>query len=224
MAQYLSAMFRSVGRSFLDLLYPPVCIHCQESLGPGQERLLCRQCLHALVLIDPEERCPFCFSEKELAKLAACLECRRHPPKWDGFAFACDYMGPARTLLNSITSGDRPYLADGAGAMIAAQFVRLEWPFPDFIIPIPIIFWRSLELGFHPNLLLAKSVGSILDRPVENVLRIKNGAVHVKQSLAKDKTILLISDLMTSKNYMKDCAEVLACERPRALYGMTFSK
>ncbi|MCE5316209.1 MAG: double zinc ribbon domain-containing protein [Parachlamydia sp.] len=219
-------MFRGIGQSFLDLLYPPVCIHCQESIGSRQERLFCPQCSQELALIDPEGRCPYCFSEREIARFAACLECRRHPPKLEGIASACDNLGPARTLLNCIKSGDRPYLANGAGALMVAQFVRLQWPFPDLIVPIPISFWRAFEIGYNPNYLLAKSVGSILDRPVEHLLRIKEDAYLLKKSapVLKDKTILFINTLMTSVNPMNDCAEILLCEGPRALYGMTFCR
>lgn len=217
-------MFKSIGRSFLDLLYPPVCLHCKEIIEACQERLFCSECLQLLTLIEPDERCPYCFAEREMAKLSACLGCRRNPPKLDGIASACDNMGPARTLLNSIKSGDRPYLANGAGALMAAQFVRLQRPFPDLIVPIPVSFWGAFELGYNPNHLLAQSVGSILDRPVENLLSIKAGEYRLKKTaFVTDKTVLLIHDTMSSKSPLDECAEILLCAGPRALYGLTFA-
>lgn len=109
---------------------------------------------------------------------------------------------------------------------MAAQFVRLQWPFPDVIVPMPISFWRAFELGYNPNYLLALAVGSILDRPVENLLRIKEGEYLLKKSatVLKDKTILMINTLMTSVNPLNDCSEILLCESPRALFGLTFCR
>lgn len=219
-------MFRSIGRSFLDLLYPPMCIHCQESIGSCEERLLCAQCLQMLTLIDREERCPYCFAEREIAKLSACLECRRNPPKCDGFASACENIGPAKTLLNSLKSGDRPYIAQGIGALMAAQFLQQQWPFPDLIVPVPISFWRFFELGYNPNQLLAQAVGSVLNRPVENLLRVTADEYRLKKTATdlKSKTVLLIVDRMPSKNPLQDCLERLLCQKPKALYGLSFIK
>lgn len=226
-------------RSFLDLIYPPLCLHCGNSI---QESLLCPNCLDELALIDPSDRCLFCFKENEMAKLSACLECRRHPPVLHRLAAACDELGPARTLLTHLRSGNRPSLAKGAGALMAAQFLQLKWPFPDLIVPVPLDWVHRWERGYNQSLLLAEEVGAILQRPVVPLLKRRLGGYsqtllsyaeraslqnpfYLKSgSSIQGKTVLLIDDTLSTGATLSCCAEILLDEAPQAVYGLVFCR
>ncbi len=233
-------MFKRIAHSFLDLLYPPLCLHCGESIA-AEEPLFCASCLEELVLIDPAHRCPFCFQEHEMATLSACLECRRHPPIFNRLAAACDELGPAKTLLARLKS--RPALAKGAGALMAAQFLKLEWPFPDLIVPVPLDWIHALERGYNQSQLLADGVGAILQRPVDPLLKRKCGGYTqtllsrtqreaLERSLfsiksgtsVQGKTVLLIDDSLTTGTTLRRCAEILLEEEPKAVYGLVFCR
>ncbi|MBA3816982.1 MAG: ComF family protein, partial [Parachlamydiaceae bacterium] len=127
-------MLTQVRTSFLHLLYPPLCLHCRESLE-HQFPLFCQSCLNLLEIIDHATRCPFCFtSEINTESETCCPDCRQNPQIMRRIAAAFDYEGPASTLIKQLKYGGQPYLAEGAGAFLTAQFIRLEWPMPDYII------------------------------------------------------------------------------------------
>lgn len=220
-------MLQKIAASFLHLLYPPLCLHCPESLT-FNERLLCSSCFSELSLIDPSSRCLYCFGERESANLAPCFVCQRHPQSLDRMAAACEQVGPAVTLLNQLKYGDCPYLAKGAGTLMAAQFLNLEWPFPDLIVPVPIPLMQGFERGYNQNNLLAMAIGSILSRPVENMLKCKREKTDgeliydVKPGFVlQGQTILLVADMA---NTLNRCADPLIDGEPKALFGLAFTQ
>src|SRR4029079_15107444 len=119
-----------------------------------------------------------CFTSEiniENTNGTCCFECQQKPHILRRIAAAFDYEGPAATLVKQLKYGGQPYLAEGAGAFLTAQFIRLEWPMPDFIIPMPMAPLRKLERGYNQSLLLAEEVGCLIERPVLNILRRHSG-------------------------------------------------
>lgn len=223
-------LIKSIGTTFLHLLYPPLCLQCGESIQE-EERLFCKVCLTYLTLIEPEGRCPFCFGE-------SCKECKE---PWGRVAAACDEIGPAATLLYQLKQSDSPYLAKGAGALMATQFLKMEWPFPDLIVPVPLAPTRLYERGYNQSYLLAKVVGEILDRPVVELLKRRSGdfsqgglSKRQREALdgenfilkegGKGKTVLLIDDLIMTGSTLRCSAEALWEGEPKAIYGLVFCK
>lgn len=226
--------------SFLSLVYPPLCLHCNECLPVGQNHF-CMACMEEFSLIEPRNRCPLCFAESEMAKLSACLDCRRRPPVLTRIAAACDQTGSVQTLLTQLRNGS-PYLAKGAGALMAAQLLQLNWPLPDLLVPVPIPFTRWFERGYNQSRLLADQVGKIIDRPVKEILKRKSGDVAqskmsreqrlalsgdnfvLKAEPLKGKTVLLVDDQLATGTTLRRCGELLFDEQPKAVYGLVFAR
>lgn len=225
-------------KSVLSLLYPPLCIHCKEGLY-SDIHLLCANCLDLLELIDPSERCPYCFSSSYCIENKVCGDCRKRHPIFNGLAASFDYVGPAATLIRKLKYSDQVYLAKGCGAYLAAQFLRLDWPMPDVIVPVPIAFTHWLERGYNQSLLIAESLSTLLNCPVQDALWRKSGDYSQaglslaqrrklegnniylrKNQKLQDKTILLIDDVMTSGSTMRKCAEALLSDCPMNIYGL----
>jgi predicted amidophosphoribosyltransferase len=204
------SIFHPLKDSFLNLIYPPLCLHCGDSLAK-EERQFCTPCLQNLALIEPSERCPLCFCERP------CMRCRNHPLGLERLAAACEREGPAATLLNLLKRGDSPYLAKGAAALMAAQFLRLEWPLPDLLVPIPLSFLRWWAHGYNPSELLAHSLSEILDRPVASLLKKRDDYSLKSESEISGKILLLIDLEETS---LRSCAEALSEGEPKAIYGL----
>lgn len=154
-------------------------------------------------------------------------------------AAAFDYQGPAATLVLKMKYANQPYLAKGAGGFLAVQAMRLEWPLPDLIIPVPLTLVHQISRGYNQSLLLAESLGAILQRPVRQVLRRKlldysqagmtkkqrmqldGGTFSLKKNLdIKDKVIWIVDDVMTTGRTMNCCAEALYAGYPREVYGL----
>lgn len=215
-------------------------MHCRESLDEKYP-LFCQTCLDLLDLIDPSTRCPYCFtSEIDNENQSCCLECRKKPQIMRRIAAAFDYEGPAATLIKQLKYGGKPYLAEGAGAFLIAQFMRLEWPFPDIIVPMPMAPLRKFDRGYNQSVLLAEAVGQLLNRPVLDILKRSSGdfsqaGLSYKQRMElsdhvitlkptdqlRDKCLLLIDDVVTTGSSLQRCAQALAGGFPESIYALT---
>lgn len=225
--------------SLSHLLYPPVCLHCDHSTF-HQRRPLCATCIDLLALIDPELRCPRCFSVVE-DEGALCKACREDPPAFKRLAAAFEYMGPAATLLQHLKFHQQPGFAKIAAAYMIVQWERLNWPLPDLIVPAPQSLMHWLTRGYNQSALIAEEIGKLLDRPVSHLL--KRAIVSFPQSRLtelqrknmstnsvgwktkkelSDKTIFLIDDVITTGTTLRRCAATLQEGFPKAIYGLAF--
>lgn len=233
------SFFKQCRDAILHLLYPPICLHCGESVNE-ESLIFCHQCHLLLELINPVERCLYCFSSNRSSKHRLCSECVHRVPALNRIAAAFDYAGPAATLIRKMKYGNQSYLAKGAAAFLAAQLIHANWPLPEAIIPVPISFTRWLQRGYNQSLLLAKYLGELLDRPVVQALRRMNGDYSqagmsqfqrmqlsrqsfqlIKGKNLQDRSLLLVDDVMTTGSTLRCCAETLLEECPKRIDGLT---
>lgn len=191
-------------------------------------------------LIEPLERCPYCFSADFVPEKLICLNCIKSPPLLNGVATAFEYAGPAACLIRRLKYSDQSYLAKGLGAYLAAQFLHLNWPMPDFLIPVPIAFTHWIDRGYNQSELLAYSMADLLKCPVKNALKRKSGdysqaglsrkqrmqldgaLIYLKKDQQlQDKCLLLVDDVMTTGSTLRKCAEALMEDCPSSIYGMS---
>lgn len=231
----LKTFSSKLSSSFLSLCYPSLCLHCKQS----RENLhvLCDSCLKQLVFLEREERCHCCFS---LSSEPLCMPCLKNKPLYQSLA-TFDYIGPAGTLIRGLKYENKPYLADGCGAYMAAQLLQMELEIPDLIVPVPISFIRGMFRGYNQSLLLAMSLGKLLNCPVENVLTRRSGGYSQagrskKQRLALEgslfqlkrhaniegKSILLVDDVMTTGTTLQRSSEALLEGFPEKISAITF--
>lgn len=164
-------------------------------------------------------------------------------PVMDHVSAAFEYVGPAASMIKALKYGGRVYLAKGAAAYLAAQFLRMEWPFPDLVVPVPIAFNHWMHRGYNQSLLLAQELALLLQCPVKESLtrksgdfsqaglsseqrrRLKGDRIGLKRGAdLRGKVILLIDDVMTTGSTMRKCAEVLAEEQPSRIYGLVLCR
>jgi competence protein ComFC len=239
----LLTTLKVLGKSCLDLIYPPICFHCNETLE-ANEKIFCEICLFQLDMIDPSTRCSFCFSsEFDPETQKSCRECEGKPRLIQRMASVFDYEGAPSTLVKQLKYGGKSFLAIGGGAYLAAQFCSLNWPTPDLIIPMPMSRLRRWDRGYNQSALLAEGCAACLGCPVSNALRRKSGDFsqagmdHEQRLTLKNdsffvqnkealygKSLLLIDDVMTTGTSLNCCAEVLASSFPKAIYALTLCR
>lgn len=207
--------------------------------------LLCDECQKLLELLDPKDRCPLCFSEQESQQRKICFRCSKKQTYLDGAAAAFDYAGPAACLVKKMKYSNQPFLAKGLSAYLAAQLIQMEWPLPDLIVPAPTTFTHWIQRGYNQSLLLAEELGSLIERPVADIIyraigdysqaglsKAQRLSLHSQHfSLKKnrniallDKRVLLIDDVMTTGTTLGHCASVLMQESPAKIFALTICK
>src|SRR5436305_13530413 len=94
-------LLQKLSQGFIHLIYPPLCLCCKATLS-CDSNLFCISCLQLLELINPDERCPCCFSADFCPERRVCSFCNKFPPLLDGIAAAFDYVGPAACLIRKL--------------------------------------------------------------------------------------------------------------------------
>lgn len=218
----------------LDLLFPRVCLSCQEPLEK-KVKIFCSQCREELFLINPKERCPYCFLE--------CHSCREEDTPFAAVASALEYNPVSSKLISKLKYGGAFYLAHGSASLLALQFLNLGWEIPDFIVPIPLSFSRLLTRGYNQSALLAENLSKILDTKMASLLK-KIGYTQPQASLnlaqreasfltfalkknaplLEDKVVLLIDDVMTTRKTLTAAANALLEGCPSKIYALTLCR
>lgn len=166
-------ILRNALEALLRLLYPLLCLHCDEGLfvrGP----LFCSDCLEQLSLVEMKGRCRTCFHEFHKGR---CDKCMHRKVVIHHQIAACQAMGPANTLLNEINKGGKSCIA-AAASLMAYQWLETKLLLPELIIPLPTSFWHKQKAGFDVQLQLANELGKIFNIPISEVLKMKFDRSH----------------------------------------------
>lgn len=233
-------LLRSLGSltsSFVDLLCPPLCLHCGEGLNT-EESFLCSFCFDQLELIDPSFVCPRCFSKRYNTSSRQCSSCAKRPVLYTKCCSSFEDYGPASTLRNKMKNNNMPFLAKGCAAYMVMQLLRLDCPLPDVVIPIPVTLGSQFKRGFNHSALLAEEIGKILSRPTCNALKRKrknySGQDQEISSIESfvlkkgvdivEKRVLVIDDFTRTGRTLHSAGEALCDGYPSSLYAMTFCR
>ena len=151
-------LLRRLGRALLDVVYPPLCIGCDDRLPPDEPALfLCAECLRALPRAEPG------ILRARLADLPG-------GPGAFGHASALwlfDDGGTMQRLQHALKYGNRPTLGVRLGRLVGEAWHEHDRPTPDLIVPVPLHRRRRLERGYNQSERLAAGLADVLDRPVD---------------------------------------------------------
>ena len=170
---------------------------------------MCPECIPFFELIDPEERCPYCFCESE--RRAMCQECREKKRWILPVLAALEKRGPITTLVNRLSLWNAPSLATTAASFMAVQFSKMGWQRPDYIIPIKRSLLSTCFKGKSAAYYLAKELSCFLEVPLKTSF--KRGI--------EDKIILLVDCVMDRDGRIASAGEKLFERYPRKVYAMT---
>lgn len=225
-------------RSFFSLVYPSLCLNCEEELMDAG-RWLCDPCLESLDFLNPRERCRRCFS---MSSGRMCPECLGKEDPFSGVGAAFEYAGSACALVKKMKYGNYFFLAKTLAAFLVTQWAALDWPMPDLVVPVPLSFDRKLQRGYNQSELIARQFAQMINRPCRNLLKRRFGdysqaGLSYRQRMQfdpggfqffgkgiEDRTILLIDDVMTTGRTLEQCGTALIGGFPKSLYGLAVCK
>ncbi len=215
-------------RSFINLLFPPVCPLCRSGLV--EDRGLCAVCLSGLKRIEGA-LCTVCgvpFTSQQAGE-HTCGECIKRKAPFVKARSAFAYEGTMAEAIRRFKYAGDGALARPLGDLITEALGPFEAERPDLVVPVPLHKKRLRQRGFNQSLVLARRVASTLGarldylslirtrytRPqiqlkererVENV----RGAFDITDPSAfKDRTVLLVDDVYTTGATVRECARVI---------------
>ena len=237
----------------LDLLYPPHCIACPRSLTSGGNGVFCDACATDIQWIG-HARCKRCGDRagEGLGVIAECPSCRNHPPAFvlATSAVAQYEAGPLRQAVLSLKFGHALFVTPILARLLAERIRMTKlWensPPPVALIPVPLFKKDRRTRGFNQTEELATLLSQELKIPVENGLlkKIRNTAPQATLERAqrlenlkgvfqadpkraaryKDKSIILVDDVMTTGATMSECARTLNAAGIGAIYAAVVAR
>ena len=248
----LSEVGRSVARGFLDLVFAPICLGCDEWIPAGRsERLVCRVCWSRMHDI-PFPRCDRCWSPKPASPhpipvRESCPTCDTLPPAVRSVRSAFVLDGSSRQLAHALKYGGWKAVA---GPM-ADRMSNLSFPLEvteevELVAPVPLSAVRLRERGYNQAELLAASFAGrmgwrmlpeLLERtrstrtqttlhPDERRANVA-GAFRVPDRMGHEihrQHVVLVDDVWTTGATAVSCAEELLAAGARAVSVVTFGR
>ncbi|HAO92656.1 MAG TPA: amidophosphoribosyltransferase [Deltaproteobacteria bacterium] len=213
--------------ALLDIFVPPVCPLCEEAIKKGA---LCGDCL---ALFEKEKISgPFCTTcgepfASDTGGAHRCGRCSSVDPPFVEARSAFLYEGRVRDAVHSFKYGGRVTL----GVSLALLMCGTTSPPKDLdlIVPVPLHRERLKSRGYNQSLLIARAVSKIITAPLDCLHLRKTrltadqvdltarereenvrGAFEADASAFKNKTVLLIDDVLTTGSTVRECSKTLS--------------
>ena len=150
-------LLRRLGAALLDVLYPPLCLGCDDRLPPDDDALpLCPDCLRALPRAEPGLLHP------RLADLPGGPAAFAHADA----LWLFDDGGTMQRIQHALKYGNRPSLGVRLGRLVGEAWRERGAPAPDLVVPVPLHRRRRLERGYNQSERLATGIAAVLGCPV----------------------------------------------------------
>lgn len=227
-------MFLKVCQKLIEIVYPPLCLCCQQR-AEQLRHLFCKTCLEHLTLLDPEHRCTRCYAPIESAGM--CRSCYTQHAPFKRHAATCENFGPPLALLTHLKRGQHA-LAKTIASLMVMQHTKLDWLLPDWIIPCPTHLFPALNPQGKLTHSVASEVARIFDKPLVSAIKKSidysyfgnldpkqeptrfSSASHKTAALA-DKTLLLISLSADREEIAQACGQLQGFF-PKEICSMSF--
>lgn len=229
----ISQLGRWTFTSVLDLVFPRVCLYCENSRKGGGD-FLCGFCQQEIVFIDP----PYCHGCGIPADISydfptenfECALCRKNSYSFDRARSLGPYDTALKQLIHHFKFGKQPGVMKDIAPFMADYFDRQEDSWDGFYVaPVPLYFRRMKARTFDQSFLLAREVARTLSLPLANGLlrRVRDTdsqarktkserAKNIKGAFAVDRpdrvagmNILLVDDVMTTGATVNEAAKML---------------
>ncbi|MGY6537057.1 MAG: ComF family protein [Pararhodobacter sp.] len=164
LADKLMTPARRLGRSALDLVYPPQCLACDTPVQ--RAGTLCPGCwrdaafIHGLTC----DKCGVPLPGEDDGVPVLCDDCLAVARPWGRGRAVMAYDGAARHMVLGLKYRDRHDLAAPAGQWLAQRARPLLRP-DTLVAPVPLHWWRLLGRRYNQSALLSAALARAIERP-----------------------------------------------------------
>ena len=220
------------------------CDDCGREVFDYPVQRLCGACLQKLLPV--ERACPKCG--RATVSDGVCLACKSDPPSFTQGVSAYVYVRETAALVNRLKNGDRRlacFLGEETAKAFLARFPELS-DRSFLVLPVPITKRKRAERGYNQAEELAEVVVRELKRAgvdvtLERGFLIKDRERSQQKDLdssarkrnarsayrltnrkaCKDRTVLLVDDILTTGATGGACAERLLAAGAKEVYFLT---
>jgi ComF family protein len=216
-------------QSLNQLLWPPVCINCGESICET-DKSLCQNCWSELLFCTGAEYCPRCG--KDVSRYAilegTCPDCQGKEIHFDQIARSGVYTQALQQMILAFKNG-RTELDSTLGFLANSALQGCSfYKDIDFFVSVPLHWLRRLSRGYNQSLVLAKRLKHPTARISTDLVRTRRTksqptmpspaararnvagafAVRYGHSFA-GRTICLVDDIKTTGATLNECTKML---------------
>ena len=226
-----------------DLLFPPLCLGCEQRLESSRPPLFCPDCLAALAFIR-SPCCPCCGIPFATGGDHLCGDCLSGRYAFDFARSLLHYQPPISTIIRSLKFGGHLTGISTLGALTARSEDMGAFGEPDLILPVPLHPSRLRERGFNQALVIAKGcfpqwqdrieidlLFRLRAAPPQSLLTGKERRSNLKKvfSLARassvaGKRVLLVDDVFTTGSTVDECSKVLRSAGATRIEAFTLAR
>ncbi len=217
-------------KDLIDLILPPLCCICKRRLK-SEENIICNDCYSRTRLIAPPycERCGRPLPSPDIKVCHTCIT-EQHPCSY--IRGASPYDGITENLIILLKYNGKRGTAKTLGKLMTRVISKEDtYTNCEIIVPVPLHRTRKRERGYNQAELLGEKLSAELNLPLISNALIRMRATpsqtklpsekrqkNVKDAFAvnkrtaeliKDKTVLLVDDVMTTGATLNECARTL---------------
>jgi ComF family protein len=216
--------------SILDFFFPRTCPFCDRILNT-EHAIICADCQDKINFVQ-NPLCTCCGKPYEVKGLEDhfCGECLREKRFYTRVRAVLFYEDRVMEAIHRFKYGSAIYYAKPLGALMYERGRNFfNFNFYDLIVPVPLHKKRVKEREYNQSQLLAEEVSKHSGIPVECALleriketnsqvglkkeerekNVRNAFAVVVSESVKDKTILLIDDVISTTATVNECARAL---------------
>ncbi|QMU62043.1 MAG: ComF family protein [Gammaproteobacteria bacterium] len=222
----ITSAFKKAGA----LLYPKVCLHCNDAGHNGMD--LCERCLQRLPWV--EYACSRCALPLQSGKASVCGACSNRELYFDHASTPFQFDGFIRDAIYQFKFNNKLNQGKLLAELLLQHIEEKQLEVPELIIPVPLHKKRMRQRGYNQALEiariiskeLAKEWGSQLDYdivyrnrdtsvqmdlPAKQRHKNVKGAFSVNENstVLKNKQVCIIDDVMTTGNTVNEMAKCL---------------
>ncbi len=236
--------FRSLGRIFVDLVFPRICCGCDERIIE-QGRIVCSMCERSMRPLRLP-LCPRCGAENAPSCADShCPSCPCGEIYFENLRAVTPYAEVASLIVEKLKYHQRPEYAEFMAPHLARIFIQYYAAKNcEVIVPVPLHPTRRRERGYNQSELLARHLAPLIGLPClpqalaricatpsqthlgrrEREKNVRNAFVVRQKDFVEGRVVLLVDDVATTGATLNACARVLRESGARAIYALCFCR